>query len=102
VPGRDEGQLGTVRAPGHVLGVGVPGGDLDRLRQGCGVVREVRRQLEEEQLAPAVAEEPDVVQPVLQGGDQPRRLGARRDALDGAVPARFRNAGGVREAAGVG
>ena len=101
VTGRDEGQLGAVRAPGHVLAVGVAGRDLQRLGQRGGVVLEVLGQVEHEHLAAAVGQEPDVVQPVLQGRDQPGRLGPGTDPLDGAVAALLGHPRGVGEPARV-
>jgi hypothetical protein len=97
VPGGDEGERAAVRTPHDVLAVGVPGGDLHRGRRRNGVVDGVHRQVEHEDLAAAVHQEADVVEAVLQGRDQPRRLRTRGNALGGAVPPLLRHPRRVRQ-----
>ena len=101
VAGGDEGERGAVGTPGDVGAVGVARRDLDRFRRRDGVVGDVDRQVEDEDLAAAVGQETDVVQAVLQGRDQPRRLGRRGDALDGPVPPLLRHPRRVGEPPGV-
>ncbi|GAB3203371.1 hypothetical protein GCM10027261_44730 [Geodermatophilus arenarius] len=101
VPRGDERERAAVGRPGDVGVLAAAVGELPGLGRVAGVVERVGGQVEDEHAAGAVGGVPEVVDPVAQPGDQPRRLGLRRHVVGGAVAALLGHAGHPGQPAGV-